>query len=422
MKYYNFQHIFDEYSKKKVATKAEEHDIGKIRDKFSEIVDLVGIDSSLLRKHRDEKSGEMVSFDNSNRQFCFPETICDFCVEIIIRYTSSNFKMLRKGKYGEVAIEELKFLIDGFSTYLIALGYDFPTVLEEKFKMNKRLNYHISLHLFQLNQEYLDLMKDMKNYVNNLSNVFYEDKVHLAWYTAEKFKEFREYIASICSYYKELRCEEIDNLAMENSINISDTESLEDICQSALLADALENDEEYQTLLKEQMKILCTPGFLKNRKVSYNNNNERLNTIREKYRQELFANEIQKTEPICTYEPTNPVYMLHDAIKLADETEQELAEVKEIDATTKEKLEKIKTELLDGYPQLFEIPNSEQIERKIKKKGSIKCPDCLKEEIIVYEGATGCIVSKCSRSSKQIHFDLDNMSAEIYEIPKGHMI
>lgn len=422
MQYYDFEHIFDEYSKKVAATKAEEHAIGKIREKFTEIVDLVGVDSNLLRRHRDEVSGEMVDFGNSGRQFCFPETICDFCVEVIIRHTSADFKLLRKGQYGEVALEELDFLIDGFTRYLIALGYDLPTITEEKFKMNKRLNYHIYLQLVQLNQECRNLIRDMENLESSYSEILYEDKVYLTWYTVEKIRKFRENIDSIDSFYKELRGEEIDNFAMENSMNVSNAEALEDICQSALLADALEHDQEYQTLLKEQMKIVCTKDYLKKWKLSYQKNNEQLNAIREKHRYELFGNMIQKKESMCNYMPTHPLYVLHEAIKLADEAESELTKVKEGGVATKGQLEEIKAELLADYPQLFEIPDCEHIKQKIRKKGVIECPCCHQEEIIVFEGAAGCIVSKCTHSDKQIQFNLDNMVAEIYEIPKGHMV
>lgn len=422
MKYYDFKHIFDEYSKKVAATKAEEHAIGKIREKFTEIVDLVGIDSNLLRKHRDETSGEMDSFGKTDRQFCFPEVICDFCVEVIIRHTSADFKLLRKGQYGEVALGELEFLIDGFTRYLIALGYDMPTIMAEKYKMNKRLNYHISLQMFQLNQECCDLIRDMENCVNSILGVHYEDKVYLTWFTVEKIKKLREEIDSVYFYYEELRSEEIDNFAMENSMNVSNAEALEDICQSALLADALEHDQEYQTLLKEQMKIVCTKDYLKKLKLSYQKNNEQLNAIREKYKHELFGNMIQKKKSMCNYMPTHPICVLHEAIKSADEAELELAKVKEGGVATKEQLEKMKAELLENYPQLFEIPDCEHIEQKIRKKGVIECPCCHQEEIIVFEGATGCIVSKCTYSDKQIQFNLDNMSAEVYEIPKGHMV
>lgn len=422
MEYHDFQYIFDEYSKRVAATKAEEHAIGKIREKFKEIVDLVGVDSNLLRQHRDEVSGEMVDFGNSGRQFCFPETICDFCVEVIIRHTSADFKLLRKGQYGEVALEELDFLIDGFTRYLIALGYDLPTIIVEKFEMYKRLNYHIFLQLFQFNQECRNLIRDMENCINSYSEILYEDKVYLTRYTVEKIRKFREDIDSIDSFYKELRGEEIDNFAMENSMSVSNTEAQEDISQSALLADALEHDQEYQTLLKEQMKILCKKDYFKKWKSSYDKNNNQLNAIRENHRHELFGNMIQKTESICNYIPTHPVYMLHEAIQAADEAETELAKAKERGADTKGQLEKIKAELLKKCPQFFDIPDCENIEHKVKKKGVIKCPCCHQEEIIVYEGATGCIVSNCSHGDKQIQFDLDNMSAEIYEIPKGHMI
>lgn len=61
MEYYGFEHIFHKYSEKVKATKAEEHDLGKIRDKFVEIVKLVGINDNLLCKHKDKKMGKWLA-------------------------------------------------------------------------------------------------------------------------------------------------------------------------------------------------------------------------------------------------------------------------------------------------------------------------------------------------------------------------
>ncbi len=422
MQYYGFQHIFDEFSKRKKATKAEEHDIGKIRDKFTSIIDLVGIDTNLLRKHKDEKTGKMVSFDNSNRQFCFPETICDFCVEIIIRYPTSDFRDLRKGQYRIVPISVLNYLIDGFTEYLFALGYDYPTIAREKFKMKKRLKYDISVHLYELNQEFREIMENVKNYTNSIQAIYYEDYVYLTRYIVEKTKKFREHIESLCNNYTELRSEEFYRFAQEESVNISNSESLADIQQSSLLADALEHDKNYQTLLSEQMKILSTSDFIKNLKSSYNKNNEQLSAIRKHHIHELFGDKIQKTELTYNFTPNHPLYVLYDAIKLTDEMEQEQAELKEKNSSiSKEQREKVKEELQKIYLQYFDLPEIEPTIQQIKEKGTIKYPCCSGEETIVYEGATGFIINKCPQCGKQVLFNLDDMTAEMYGASKGHM-
>lgn len=278
MKYYGFEHIYDEYSEKVKATRAEEHDLGKIRDKFVEIVKLLGINDSLLCKHKDEKTGKMVGLNNS-RSFCFPETICSFCVEIIVQYTSSNFKALRKGQYTKVELDKLGFLIEGFVQYLTDLGYDDATIAEERFKMDERLKYHLSVLLYELNEEYKALVKNVED-CNSETELYYADKALLSMYIIEKVKQCYAYIDAVYSNYKELRLAEIDNYALENSEKYRGTEALTDIFQSALLAEALEHDKEYQNLFNKQIEIIATTDFLKKLETPYNKNNKRLNEIK----------------------------------------------------------------------------------------------------------------------------------------------
>ena len=87
MEYKDFAFLLNIYCKRKAGEAEAVLDLGKVREKFSEIVDAVGIDSHLLKQYRSEQTGEMVKFGQGKPQFCFPETICDFCAELILRYT-----------------------------------------------------------------------------------------------------------------------------------------------------------------------------------------------------------------------------------------------------------------------------------------------------------------------------------------------
>ena len=422
MQFYGFQHIFNEFSEQKKATKADSHDIGKIRDKFTEIIDMVGIDIDLLRKYKDEKTGKMVSFDNSNRQFCFPETICDFCVDVLKRYTDKDFKKLRKGQYEEVAIDQLDFLIEGFTRYLEDLGYDFNIISTERSKMDKRLHYTVSKHMFQLRQACNELLKDANDYNNSILESLYEDNIYFTWYITEKVKKLRNYIGNVHFNFIDLRSLEVDEFAEEEALNIDNAETIKDMQQTLLINDALKHDKEYKDLLKKRMEILCTENFIKNLKMSYKKVTDQIKAIKEKHEQELFGNKVQDIEPVCKFTPKHPLSVLHDAIKWTDETEQEQIESSERKANiTSEQQESQKAELSKIFSQCFDFPAIEQENQKIKKKGIIKFPCCTGEKTDVYEGATGCIVSKCPRCGEIILFNLSDMTAEIYEIPRGHM-
>lgn len=418
MQYYRFQHIFDEFSKQKEATKANDHDIGKVREKFTEIVDVVGINIDLLRKHKDENTGKMISFDNSNRSFCFPETICDFCISILKKYTDSDFKLLRKGQYKEVSINTLDFLIDGFTDYLKDLGYDYDTIISEKFKMRKRMQYDTSKQLFQLREECQGLLKDAEDYNSSILDSLYEDKIFFTFYMVKKLRKLRDYIASVHENFTEIRINEVDEFAGKAALNVNTSETMLDIQQTLILTDALEHDKNYQTLFKKQMDILCTQDFIKKLKTSYKKNNDQLKTIKEQHECRLFGDKIQQVFPTYNFTPVHPFTILYEAIIYTDETEQD----KEKEANiTEEQHEKQIRELSKIYSQLFPIPESEHVEQLIKKKGIIKFPCCTEEEIVVCINATGYIVNKCPRCNKQVLFNLDDMTAKIYETPKGHM-
>ncbi len=104
MTYKNFDFVLDLYSKRNPRDEGQEHDIKKVRDKFSEIVDAVGIKSRLL-KYRDPESGKMKNWGAKQNQFCVPETRGDFCVELIQRYTSPEFKKIRSAEFTRVKPE-----------------------------------------------------------------------------------------------------------------------------------------------------------------------------------------------------------------------------------------------------------------------------------------------------------------------------
>ncbi|MGF7085567.1 transposase-like protein [Lachnospiraceae bacterium PF1-4] len=56
---------------------------------------------------------------------------------------------------------------------------------------------------------------------------------------------------------------------------------------------------------------------------------------------------------------------------------------------------------------------------KGKIKGTIYCPVCNKDKIVVYEGASGLSSYKCSNCRRLRLVDYDTMSAELGEPEKG---
>lgn len=47
-----------------------------------------------------------------------------------------------------------------------------------------------------------------------------------------------------------------------------------------------------------------------------------------------------------------------------------------------------------------------------KVVGRIKCPVCERSEVVVFEGARGCISLRCANCNRFVRYDLEHMLAE----------
>ena len=98
---YGFDKVFDSFSAKNPSTIDAEHDKDKVRDKYTEILEAVGIDKDLLRAK--EKITDMDGETVKSGAYIFPEQSVDFCATVIQKYTSRDFKKLRKADFDEIA-------------------------------------------------------------------------------------------------------------------------------------------------------------------------------------------------------------------------------------------------------------------------------------------------------------------------------
>lgn len=433
MKFNDFQEVFNRFSERQKATKAEEHDVGKVRDKFTEIVDATGIDINLLRSHKDEETGKMILNDNSQGSFCFPEGSVDFCVEIIIRYTSSDFKLIRKGDFDSASSGELLFLIDGFIKYLDELGYPLAVLLEQQRAMDRRLGNKLRMAREQILNECDKIIEQTKEYEDDLIYLNYDDKVYFLRYMADRLSNASNNIAHVFSAYSDIRSEELSDLAEAESKNLDGQETIKYVNDELLLAYTLENDNEYQRLLKEREKILGTYDFVKRLKGPYSKTVTAMNGIRKLHEVELFGKSLQEEDDpeIVVKHPLN---ILQEAIQYADECDQERIDREEKDANKtpeeieKERLEDIKIrKFLESKGMAFDLPNTEDEEEVIfmncnlsyEMRGMISFPCCSSEKIVVYEGSTGHSSIKCPHCGKYAIFNFNKMTAETITAIRG---
>lgn len=422
MEYHDFGDLLKIYSKRNPRDAGQNYDLGKIREKFTEIVDAVGIDSCLLKQHRDERNGEMVKFGGGKSQFCFPETICDFCVELILRYTSTDFKKIRSAEFTSVNPATSLFLMDGFTKYLRALGHDIHTIVLERWKMDKRLHHHTNVLKFELARTCEGLKDSAEKYEQGLG---YEDAVYFLRHMVARVNYSAEVIEQIFSEYESARFSELADIAMFSE-SIDQPIASKEMFQTVALADILEQDKEYQRLLKKLDKILAEPGFKRSAKGMYNKITSELSSIRKKHKIDLFGESIpEETMPRLTLK--RPMEILYEAILSVAENEQNQIEREEKEANLTEEQIKKRAQALDILREFYEkrgvcfdLPSIDTEESDLvlsselnhAAKGTIVFPCCKTEKVMVFNGSSGRCAVKCPNCGRVSSFNFDKMDAE----------
>lgn len=422
MKYYDFRTILDRYSERNPRDKSQQYDLGKIREKFTEIVDAVGIDSHLLKQHRDGEIGGMVKFGGGKPQFCFPETICDFCAEIILRYTSPDFKKIRSAEFASVDPAVSLFLIDGFTKYLQDLGHGKDTIILQRWEMDRRLHRHSNVLKSKLIRVCRELTDSAEKYEQLLG---YEDAVYFLRHMVTREEYLVEIIEQIFYEYESVRFMDCANEAMLFEKNENRIEASKDIFQTIVLADVLEQDEQYQRLLKKLDKLLAEPGFKQGQKGRYNRIISELSCMKKQHEMELFGELVSETVAPKLY-LTHPMEALRDAIMSIVENERDRIEREEQEVgQTEEKKEKVKQDLdilkkiYEERGVCFDLPNvdTEDDDLFLKVglnqtiKGTIEFPCCKAEKMVVYDKSTGYCAVKCPNCGQSSIFNFDKMAA-----------
>ena len=241
-----FDKVFEAFSAKNPSTVDAGHNIGKVRDKYTEILEAVGIDKELLRAK--EKVTDICGKTVKGGTYIFPEQSVDFCVTVIQKYTSRDFKKLRSADFDEMAIDEVVLLVRGFYIMLRNLGCSEKIVLEQYNAMERRMGYKLRLASVELERQ-LDAIHELaKEYEHSYISFNYYDKTYFLRYMASKVEATRHFIESVYGSYTDIRSDELSDMALEESYKESPQTSVERINKEIIFFDALEHDDEYQRM------------------------------------------------------------------------------------------------------------------------------------------------------------------------------
>lgn len=423
-----FDKVFESFNKKNPAPEGINHDIDKIRDKYTEILDAVGVKKDLLRAK--EKVTDIYGKTVKGGSYIFPEESVEFCVDVIQRYTSRNFKKLRSADFDEMAIDEITFLVWGFYKMLCNLGYSENIVLEQYNAMERRMSYKLRLASVQLDCQ-LDAIHELaKEYKNSYVSFNYCDKIYFLRYMASRMEATKHYIESVYGSYTDIRSDELSDMALEESYKESPQTSIEMINREMFLSDALEHDSEYQKLVRQQEKLIAEDTFIKSKQARFRKIQTKLAEIRERHQIELFGELLDEMED-APLKVRHPMDILKEAVEDAESWIKDCAMRAEAEAVkTPEDIEREKADaermrqLLEerGINLNFDLPNTEEQEKEIfvqsgntlwEVKGTIHLPcHCTNGQVTVYKGAKGKCAMKCPGCGSYVLIDYDKMSAE----------
>ncbi len=423
-----FDEVFKSFSEKNPSAIEAEHDTGKVRDKYIEILEAVGINRELLRAKK--KVTDIHGKTVKSGAYIFPKQSVDFCAAVIQKYTSRDYKKLRGADFEEMAIDEVVFLVRGFYIMLCNLGYSQEIVQEQYNAMERRMGYKLRLASVEFERQ-LDAIHELaKEYEHSYIGFTYYDKIYFLRYMAFKAEATRRFIESVYGSYTDIRSAELSDMALEDSYKESPQTSIERINKEMIFFDALEHDDEYQKLLRQQETIIAEDTFIKKKQARFRKIQVRLAEIREKHQMELFGELLDEEEDV-PLKVRHPMDVLKEAVKDAECWIKDHAERDEAEAAkTPEDMEREKAEM-ESLRQLleergvnlnFDLPNTDEQEEEIfvqsgnlawEVKGTIQLPCCCKKgQITAYKGIKGKCAMKCPGCGYYVLVDYDEMAAK----------
>lgn len=388
----------------------------------------MGIDKELLRAK--EKVTDIYGKTVRGGAYIFPKQSVDFCATVIQKYTSRDFKKLRSADFDEMAIDEVVFLVRGFYIMLRNLGCSEKKALEQYNAMERRMGYKLRLASVELERQ-LDAIHELaKEYERSYISFNYYDKTYFLRYMASKVEATRHFIESVYGSYTDIRSDELSDMALEESYKESPQTSIERINKEMIFFDALEHDDEYQKLLRQQENLIAEDTFIKNKQARFRKIQVRLAEIREKHQMELFG-ELLDEEEDAPLTVRHPMDVLKEAVEDAESWIKDYAERDEAEAAKtpedierenaeREKMWQLREER--GMNLNFDLPNTDEQEEEIfvrsgnlawEVKGTIQLPCyCKKGQITAYKGIKGKCAMKCPGCGYYVLVDYDDMTAK----------
>ena len=331
-----FEDIFRIYSEEVPARSEDEgHKPNQVREKYAEIIEIVGLDNRLLRvDYRNETIpvDERLKSVSVKTGYVIPEGSVKFVVDLLKKHTSSEYKSIRKADFSKVSGKELEGIVNGFTKMLSQLGYPLMVVEEQKRIMEKRFQLKSHLALEKIQEECRKLIKQAESYVGSSSDMTTDDEDCFLQYMASSLTGLGNYMESIHEAYEDSRLDERLKLTKEKDKNISK----EDIILEYQENEAINADSELQEWVHKLIEIIGCYDFVKNKRKDFNVINERIKERLMQHHKDVYGDRNVETETQMILR--RPMDVLYEAIIYTENDDLQEYRCKRL-AETREQIE-----------------------------------------------------------------------------------
>lgn len=229
------------------------------RQNFNDILNVMGIDSKLFKDPFNERSYHFVEADKN------------LVFELLDRFSSRDFVLMRKGRYLEVPVVSLRFYLKALSTLLERLEIDAEVIRDQKEQMIRQTSYMLAIEL----QNVHSLMEGIKQDIDQIleetqekdDDIRYLDSIARLSDLGKLLHLLRERTRYVYHIMDTDRDQE--ELSISSGILRNDPDAKDRIKKLVRLDQVLLNNEKYIVLTEELGKLADEVLFSKKKRFAF---------------------------------------------------------------------------------------------------------------------------------------------------------
>lgn len=367
----------------------------RIREKMIDILDMLDIDRSLLKQvdNRDKQEGE----------YMFPIESKEFLVKLIISFTDTNIKEMRRGNFHNVDVEEMKKMIDGFEMMFHQMKLPNEQVKDQIIRMYDRTK----LPFWEAKKNTQDILREM---IENLEMNSEQDELCLGSnptgkeiretlkkHRTRRFRYFEPYdkvnvndqlifLDMMCKDYqnlhrrhkaiyqifKEIREEELFEEVAESVANMTSEEEAElmyNMNTTIIVQNELRKNPYYNEITSKKTEILKSNKFVKDKEPEYKKICDEIKKLNEDVQVKLFGKIVLKEDREVGAHKENDFTNRKSSKDGLNEAIKEFEESQQFNKEYQEKMNKVTPEQWNQLENMFNNLKTDIKIRNLNERG-----------------------------------------------------